>query len=180
MAKAADPHIPTLADELDHRAAEMLQAIQENDHAATTTEIRDATNLDNNQVQYRRRKLKEHGLITVEDSRTHDNRIPPKRHRLTDKGEKALAAGLLDEFGTPEPGGFDELARQVARLTERVDDLAERVGDTESSVTNAHRKIMRVGGDTARYSNRRPLDERIDELEEEIERLDKEKKGKRF
>lgn len=181
------PDLDRLANELDFRAVEMLRAIAENGSAATTSEIRDVTGLDNSQVRYRRRKLEELELITVESGQeTAGGTVPPKVHELTDTAAKALSAGLYSRMSAPEPGNFEELVEEMVRVRTHVTRLHERVDDLETDadeLRNDYRALRddyrdRIDGaeNVGRRLNK--LERDASTLKESVEELDDKKKDK--
>jgi len=65
-------------------------------------------------------------MIDVDEEWTNNDRPNPKRHILTDAGEKAIQKGLLTRVDPPEPGQFDELVARVEDLGDEIDTLRER------------------------------------------------------
>ena len=177
-----------LENELDFRAVEMLRAIAENGSAATTSEIRDATGMDNSQVRYRRRKLTDLGLITVSQPAAADsNGVPPKEHELTDTANKALSAGLYSRMPAPEPGNFEEMVEELTRLRTAVDQLRGRVDEIEHTVSEVKGDYQQLRDDyqdridgaenVGRRLNR--LERHTENVKESVQELDEKKKDKR-
>lgn len=117
--------------ELDRKAIEVLQAIQQNGGEANTSEIRARTNLKNNIIHYRYDKLEDLDLIETEPGDDDaGSGLPPTVARLTDQGVEELEEGLVSGTALP-PDTIDDLTDRVDRLEARVDAVATVKDDME-------------------------------------------------
>lgn len=165
-----DPEVEGLADSLDWRAVQMLKTIDSRGEA-TTTSIRESTGMDNSQVRYRREKLVEHDLIDVYDGEPAGERTPPKMHALTETGQEVIDAGLYSAIQTHDVGSFDELVSRVEYLADELEEQREAIDDVRAEVSSLRRSFEHRVKDEN-------VGERLEELENETERLNEKKKNK--
>ena len=111
---------------IDTKSKAFLRAVADANGSANLSEIREMTGLDNEEANYRFRKLERLDLINVERPmrRTRAEPHPPKVAHLTETAEELLAAGLYDEAETVIVE--HEMARRVEEMEQRIALLEDR------------------------------------------------------
>lgn len=165
------PEFKHAANTLDWRAAEMLKAIDRaNDDRVSTTDIREATGLDNSQVRVRRENLAELDLIETEKKKQRSG-VPMTYHSINRRGKSALRRGFLDQFDMGEPGDFDELVARIETVESRFDGIEAEIQSVRTRVEDLARNVeSRLGGATSVDEDLEALREDIDELQERADR----------
>lgn len=114
---------------LDWKSQAILVALNDADGSATTTEVRELTGLDSNDVvRYRfTDKLEPRDLITTERGESDGTRLAATIATLTKDGQEH-ATRLNEERGTPE-----DLSDKVEQLQADLTALQTRVGEPTES-----------------------------------------------
>lgn len=110
------------------RAADIIQLIRESESGnVTTTEVRDATDMGNDETRYQFRKLEEAGIIDKEyrEDLTPEGRSPVISVSLTPEGRRAFSAGIVGDSDVleDEEGELDE----EKTPQEKVDELKQEI-----------------------------------------------------
>lgn len=120
----------------DWKTEEILWALTELDNPTTTSEIREATGLENTDIiNYRlQQKLEPHGIVELQQPLADDGRSLPKEVSLTEDGE-AIAEEVADRRGDQMSvdGTLTALSDSVDQLNSRITQLEQRLEGTNSS-----------------------------------------------
>ncbi len=120
----------------DWKTEKILWALTELDNPTTTSEIREATGLENTDIiNYRlRKKLEPHGIVELQQPLADDGRSLPKEVSLTEDGE-AIAEEVADRQGDQMSvdGTLTALSDSVDQLNSRITQLEQRLEGTNSS-----------------------------------------------
>lgn len=134
------PTLSELQDVLDWQAVSVLEAIDDTE-TATVDAIVEASELDRGTVETRCQQLTTLGLITeVGDE---DDAL----YEVTGSGHGAIGAGLFEAYDLVGSDDIDELARQVADLLDRRDDLQAAVDDLREDAEEARVRAERQFAD---------------------------------
>lgn len=123
-----------MTPQIDSKSLLFLKAVHHHDGEANTTQIREHSDLSQNETKYRFKKLAKSDFITVhqpEDSP--GGRVPAKVATLTDKGEQYINShGDTSQSETPEyiPTDLSDptTEKRLIELEDRVTHLEELLG----------------------------------------------------
>lgn len=117
---------------LDWKAREVLQAIDQHDGEANTTQIKDWTGIDHNQIiHHRYTKLVDAGLITTREGTTSTNRTPPLVATLTDAGEEFVEN---EEYEVVEETDAMTMDERVTRLEQQLEKVRSDMWQVKSDI----------------------------------------------
>jgi hypothetical protein len=113
--------------DLDAKGFDVLEAVYECGGSATTTEVKEYTNIEKNAVvHYRFDKLEEQGLVEMGVGESQGNRVPPKKAVLTEEAGQRIADGLFAEADEPTIiERMDRVERQFEALIEDFHELSD-------------------------------------------------------
>lgn len=112
--------------DLDSKGFEVLEAIYECGGEATTTEVKEYTNIEKNAViHYRFEKLEEQEMVEMGTGEASGNRVPPKKAILTEEAGERIAGGLFAEDEPSIVERMDRLERQFENVVEGFHELQD-------------------------------------------------------
>lgn len=128
--------------ELDRKAKEVLEAVWANDGKASTTDVKEYTGIEKNQiVHYRYQKLEDKGLIETEKVER-DGTLPVTVATLTEKGHQNVEA-VIETDKPPLTEQLDELREAFGQLQEevygevgQVDELTDKMDRVEARINS--------------------------------------------
>lgn len=141
--------------DLDDKARTVLRVLWEaEDGAATTTDVKAATGLENYEITYRFDKLEELDLVEQSyDDQAPTTGLPPRQAELTDRAIDEIQQGLIGDVFDAEASTEVSVSReQLHEFHEDIEMLERRV----DALTNQQRQLA-------------DLEDRIDWFEDEYQ-----------
>jgi DNA-binding PadR family transcriptional regulator len=130
--------------ELNEKAREILVAVDSEPEPASTTTIRGHTDLPNDDIWYHARTLIRHGYLIETAASKADDSLEPNVYRITDSGERAVAAyndspdltvegrvAKLESDVTTLQAENEALREQLQATDDRIDAMKERLRSEE-------------------------------------------------
>lgn len=116
---------------IDEKMRAVLSAIKKEGWEATTSAIKERTDIDNDLIRYRAKKLADADLAVLSRAEQSRYTIPPTVITLTNEGQKWVQ-DVLTEQGDAEEGieeKYEKLTRKYERQQKVVNALARAVSE---------------------------------------------------